>query len=425
MKIATYNVNGITSRLPRVLEWLAESQPDVACLQELKTSDATFPEQAFRAAGYGAVWHGQKGFNGVAVLAKGGAPIELRRGLPGDPDDTHSRYLEARIERPEGALIVSSIYLPNGNPQPGPKFVYKLAWFERLIQHAQALFQNADAVVLAGDYNVVPTNETVDIYSAKSWLNDALLQPETRDAWRRLLAQGWTDAILRLHPDQPMYTFWDYFRNRWERNAGLRIDHLLLNGAATQRLANFCHMRLKQALASRRPNEYAAQVQPMILTPSHSTFPSGHATEAFMAAIVLFKLLQASGLRPYGDMQWLEQLLRLASRIAVNRTIAGVHFPVDSAAGAVFGLTLGAYFVARCEDPSPTYDAYEFDGTKFPPTTGGPLADGDFYWTLYYNTAGGGSQLAPGPYVTRTTGLGMQKNDLLRWMWKKALAEWS
>ena len=237
MKIATYNVNGITSRLPRVLEWLAESQPDVACLQELKTSDATFPEQAFRAAGYGAVWHGQKGFNGVAVLAKGGAPTELRRGLPGDPDDTHSRYLEARIERPEGALIVSSIYLPNGNPQPGPKFVYKLAWFERLIQHAQALFQNADAVVLAGDYNVVPTNETVDIYSAKSWLNDALLQPETRDAWRRLLAQGWTDAILRLHPDQPMYTFWDYFRNRWERNAGLRIDHLLLNGAATQRLA--------------------------------------------------------------------------------------------------------------------------------------------------------------------------------------------
>jgi len=194
--------------------------------------------------------------------------------------------------------------------------------------------------------------------------------------------------------------------------------------AATQRLANFCHMRLKQALASRRPNEYAAQVQPMILTPSHSTFPSGHATEAFMAAIVLFKLLQASGLRPYGDMQWLEQLLRLASRIAVNRTIAGVHFPVDSAAGAVFGLTLGAYFVARCEDPSPTYDAYEFDGTKFPPTTGGPLADGDFYWTLYYNTAVGGGQLAPGPYVTRTQGLGMQKNDLLNWVWKRALAEW-
>ena len=200
--------------------------------------------------------------------------------------------------------------------------------------------------------------------------------------------------------------------------------------AATQRLANFCHMRLKQALASRRPNEYAAQVQPMILTPSHSAFPSGHATEAFMAAIVLWKLLQAAsitnGLKPYGEMQWLEQLLRLASRIAVNRTIAGVHFPVDSAAGAVIGLTLGAYFVARCQDPSPKYDAYEFDGTKFPSTTGGPLADGDFYWTQYYDPAvGGGGQLAPGPFVTRTPGLGMQKNDLLNWVWKKALAEWS
>jgi exodeoxyribonuclease III len=234
MKIATFNVNGITSRLPRVLEWLAESQPDVACLQELKTSDETFPAQAFADAGYGSVWHGQKGFNGVAVLARGPAPVELRRGLPGDPDDTHSRYLEAQIGTD---LVVASLYLPNGNPQPGPKFDYKLKWFARLIEHAKALCERGQPVVLAGDYNVVPTNDPSDIYSPNSWLNDALLQPETRDAYQRLLAQGWVDAIHQLYPREPMYTFWDYFRNRWERNAGLRIDHLLLNPAAAQRLA--------------------------------------------------------------------------------------------------------------------------------------------------------------------------------------------
>lgn len=232
MKIATFNVNGIGSRLPRVLEWLAESQPDIACLQEIKTSDETFPAQAFADAGYGAIWHGQKGFNGVVVLARGAAPSERCRGLPGDPSDTHSRYLEAQA----GELIVASIYLPNGNPQPGPKFDYKLAWFERLIAHAQALAQRAQPVILAGDYNVVPTNDSADIYSAKSWLDDALLQPESRDAYQRLLAQGWTDAIHRLHGGEPMYTFWDYFRKRWERNAGMRIDHLLLNAAATARL---------------------------------------------------------------------------------------------------------------------------------------------------------------------------------------------
>ena len=232
MKIATFNVNGIHSRLPRLLEWLAESQPDVACLQELKTSDETFPEEAIRDAGYGAIWHGQKGFNGVAILARGGQPEERRRGLPDDPDDTHSRYLEASVN----GLVIASIYLPNGNPQPGPKFDYKLAWFERLIRHAAALARHAGPVVLAGDYNVVPTDDKADIYSPASWKNDALLQPETRDAWRRLLEQGWADAIQRLHPGEPMYTFWDFFRKRWERNAGLRIDHLLLNDSAMSRL---------------------------------------------------------------------------------------------------------------------------------------------------------------------------------------------
>jgi exodeoxyribonuclease-3 len=232
MKIATFNVNGINSRLPRLLEWLAESQPDVACLQELKTSDDTFPADAIREAGYGAVWHGQKGFNGVAVLARGVEPKERRRGLPGDPDDTHSRYLEAEVN----GLVVASIYLPNGNPQPGPKFDYKLAWFQRLIEHAQGLVAQKQPVLLVGDYNVVPTDGVGDIYNAASWKNDALLQPESRAAWQQLLAQGWTDAIGTLHAGKPVYTFWDYFRKRWERDAGLRIDHLLLNAPAAAKL---------------------------------------------------------------------------------------------------------------------------------------------------------------------------------------------
>ncbi|MDQ2927702.1 MAG: exodeoxyribonuclease III [Pseudomonadota bacterium] len=233
MKIATYNVNGINSRLPRLLEWLEEARPDVACLQELKTSDETFPAAAIEAAGYSAIWHGQKGFNGVAVLARGAAIEERRRGLPGDPDDTHSRYLEASVR----GLIVASIYLPNGNPQPGPKFDYKLAWFERLIEHAASLIGNPEPVLLIGDYNVVATDGVGDIYSAASWKNDALLQPATRSAYQRLLAQGWTDAIHALHPGKPIYTFWDFFRNRFARDAGLRIDHLLLNAAARARLA--------------------------------------------------------------------------------------------------------------------------------------------------------------------------------------------
>jgi exodeoxyribonuclease III len=232
VKIATYNVNGINSRLPRLLEWLEEARPDVACLQELKTSDETFPAAAIEAAGYRALWHGQKGFNGVAVLARGGDLAERRRGLPGDPDDTHSRYLEASVH----GLVVASIYLPNGNPQPGPKFDYKLAWFERLIEHAASLIDNAQAVLLIGDYNVVASDGKGDIYSPASWKNDALLQPETRAAYQRMLEQGWTDSIAALHPGQPIYTFWDFFRNRFARDAGLRIDHLLLNAPAASRL---------------------------------------------------------------------------------------------------------------------------------------------------------------------------------------------
>jgi len=232
MKIATFNVNGITARLPRLLEWLAESRPGVACLQELKTSDETFPVEALKQAGYGAIWHGQKGFNGVAILARGEEPVERRRGLPGDPDDTHSRYIEASAH----GMIVGSIYLPNGNPQPGPKFDYKLAWFARLAEHAQTLFATEQPVVLAGDYNVVATDDVGDIYSPRSYLNDALLQPATREAYRSLLAQGWTDSLQHLHPGEAIYTYWDYFRNRFSRDAGLRIDHLLLNKPAAARL---------------------------------------------------------------------------------------------------------------------------------------------------------------------------------------------
>jgi exodeoxyribonuclease-3 len=230
MKIATFNVNGIKSRLPRLLEWLEESAPDVVCLQELKTTDETVPDAAIRGAGYHALWSGQKSFNGVAILARGSEPVERRRGLPGDPDDVHSRYLEAVVQD----VVVASIYLPNGNPQPGPKFDYKLAWFERLNRHAAELLAEGAPVVLAGDYNVVPTD--ADIYSPASWLDDALLQPASRDAYRRLLEQGWIDAIRTLHPDAPIYTFWDYMRNRWPRNAGLRIDHLLLSPSVADRL---------------------------------------------------------------------------------------------------------------------------------------------------------------------------------------------
>jgi exodeoxyribonuclease-3 len=221
MKIATFNVNGIRSRLVQLLDWLKRETPDVACLQELKAVDTAFPTSAIADAGYRAIWHGQKSWNGVAILARGTDPVERRRGLPGGDNDSHSRYLEAQVH----GITVGCLYLPNGNPQPGPKFDYKLAWFERLISHAATLCQGTQPAVLAGDYNVVPTD--FDIYNPRSWLKDALLQPETRDCYRRLLAQGWTDAIRARFPDQRIYTFWDYFRQHWERNSGLRIDHLL------------------------------------------------------------------------------------------------------------------------------------------------------------------------------------------------------
>jgi exodeoxyribonuclease III len=223
MKIATFNVNGIKTRLPNLLQWLEREQPDVACLQELKSIDEGFPQATLLDAGYHAIWRGQRSWNGVAILARGVKPVEVRRELPGDPGDDHSRYIEAAVN----GVAVACLYLPNGNPQPGPKFDYKLAWFERLIQHARSLVESGHPVVMAGDYNVVPTD--FDIYNPRSWLKDALLQPESRASYRRLLDQGWVDSIRHLHPDDAIFTFWDYFRKHWDRNAGLRIDHLLLN----------------------------------------------------------------------------------------------------------------------------------------------------------------------------------------------------
>ncbi|HLH55806.1 MAG TPA: exodeoxyribonuclease III [Verrucomicrobiae bacterium] len=232
MKIATYNVNGIRSRLPNLLEWLAREKPDIACLQELKAHDEAFPGLAIRAAGYGAVWNGQKSWNGVAILARDTEPVETRRKLPESDDDSHSRYIEATVK----GISIGCLYLPNGNPQPGPKFDYKLAWFERLIRHASELCASGKPVVLAGDYNVVPTD--FDIYDPRSWRKDALLQPQTRDCYDRLLAQGWTDALRAHFPNQRVYTFWDYFRQHWQKNSGWRIDHLLLSPSLKGEMAD-------------------------------------------------------------------------------------------------------------------------------------------------------------------------------------------
>lgn len=223
MRIATFNVNGITSRLPALLEWLEETRPDVACLQELKAPQEKFPEDALKAAGYHAIWHGQKSWNGVAILARGVAPIEVGRGLPGDENDAQSRYLEAAVD----GVLICCLYLPNGNPAPGPKFDYKLGWFERLIAHAATLIDSGAQVVLAGDFNVMPTE--LDVYKPERWVDDALFRPETRAAFQRLIDQGWCDSLRTMHPGETIYTFWDYFRNAYGRNAGLRIDHLLLS----------------------------------------------------------------------------------------------------------------------------------------------------------------------------------------------------
>jgi exodeoxyribonuclease-3 len=230
MKIATFNVNGVRGRLPRLLQWLEKARPDIACLQEIKTQDAGFPADALLKAGYSSLWVGEKSYNGVAILSRKVTPILIRKGLPGDAKDLQSRYLEAAV----GGFIIACIYLPNGNPQPGPRFDYKLAWFERLIAHARALKKSGAPIVLAGDFNVVPTDE--DIYPTTSYDDDALLQPESRAAYRKLLRQGWTDSVRHLHPDKTIYTYWDYLRNRWPRNAGLRIDHILLSPNLKPRL---------------------------------------------------------------------------------------------------------------------------------------------------------------------------------------------
>jgi exodeoxyribonuclease III len=230
VKIATYNVNGVNGRLPVLLRWLEEEQPHIVCLQELKAPQEKFPEAAIRELGYDAIWLGQKSWNGVAILSRTGEIHETRRGLPNDPDAQQSRYIEAAVN----GILIGGLYLPNGNPRPGPKFDYKLAWFEQLIAHAGELLATGLPVLLVGDFNVMPAD--LDVYKPERWVDDALFAPEVRDAYDRLLSQGWTDALRTRHPGERIYTFWDYFRNAYGRDAGLRIDHLLLSPALSGRL---------------------------------------------------------------------------------------------------------------------------------------------------------------------------------------------
>lgn len=232
MRIATYNVNGINSRLPVLLKWLEETKPDVVCLQELKAPQDNFPQIPVQAAGYNAVWHGQKSWNGVAILARNFQPEEVSRILPGDPEDNHSRYIEARVN----GILIGCIYLPNGNPAPGPKFDYKMRWLDRLTAYSAGLLAADKPVLLTGDFNVMPAE--IDVYKPERWVDDALFRPEVRAAFRTITEQGWTDAIRRLYPGEVIYTFWDYFRNNFERNAGLRIDHFLLSPHLAPKLRN-------------------------------------------------------------------------------------------------------------------------------------------------------------------------------------------
>lgn len=230
MRIATFNINGINARLPGLIKWLDDAKPDIACLQELKAPDERFPFEAIQAAGYNAIWRGQKSWNGVAILARGYDVIETRRSLPGDTQDDQSRYIEAAVN----GVLIGCMYVPNGNPTPGPKFDGKLKWLDRLAVHAKQLINTGEPIILAGDYNVMPTD--LDVYKPERWVDDALFRPEVRKAFHRLLEQGWIDAVRRLHPDERIYTFWDYLRNSLGRNAGLRIDHLLLSPALEGRL---------------------------------------------------------------------------------------------------------------------------------------------------------------------------------------------
>ena len=230
MKIATYNVNSVNARLPVLLRWLKETAPDIACLQELKAPQEKFPLEAINEAGYHAIWYGQKSWNGVAILSKNEMPVEITRTLPGDDEDLHSRYIEATVK----GIRIACLYLPNGNPAPGPKFDYKLKWMERLTQHANKLLTSGEPVVLTGDFNVIPTGN--DVYKPERWVDDALFRPETRAAFHELLSQGWTDAIRKLYPTETIYTYFDYFRKAFERNAGLRIDHFLLSPQLAKRL---------------------------------------------------------------------------------------------------------------------------------------------------------------------------------------------
>jgi len=249
MKIATFNINNVNRHLPNLLTWLKTAKPDVVCLQELKCEQSAFPAAALAKAGYKAVWQGQRTWNGVAILSRGPVPVLTRDALPGDKTDTQSRYIEAAID----GVLIGCIYLPNGNPQPGPKFDYKLAWFKRLHTHARKLLKSGAPVVLAGDYNVAPTE--IDIYPTKSWDNDALVRPESRAAYAKLVKQGWTDALRELHPGERVYTFWHYWRNSWQRNAGLRIDHLLLSPSLAPRLED---AGVDRAVRGRRePSDHA------------------------------------------------------------------------------------------------------------------------------------------------------------------------